>query len=141
MSETLTNISGQNNAGQATISLTIPAGGSATQWECIFSSMELTADTQEFDASTFCSEPQEETEPGNTIYTMSLVGLLKKGRAIIATLLANPRLAPGTFTFATGCSIAGTWNFNNTIARRVANQNAILSTRCRSSGTVTLAWA
>lgn len=134
-----------NRLSAGDVTLTLPAS-SALSFKEHFARFDVDATTPEIDVTTLAGEVNGEFDQGSSIVTIDFVIVVKKGVAstgfgLTGALLANPPGVAGTFKFDTGCTIAGTWNFNNCRASRPAGQTAIATGRARATGAVTIAWA
>ena len=128
----LTTINGQNSVADFTID--------AISYKCIFTTFDIDVTTEQILSSTFCSEPDDEYEPGNTTLVVIVAGLLKKGAAAAGPLIPPPQGVPIVATFDVSCTITFDANFRRARATRTANQNATLSGEAVSTGPIVVAW-
>jgi hypothetical protein len=144
-----TQINGRNSHAD----FTIDYGGGPLSYKCIFSTFMMDATTDQIPSSTFCSEPNEEYEPGQTVIVCTVAGLLKRGASGSGQpsgdkliLIPPPEKVPIIATYDTGgtspgCTIGFTANFRRATANRVANQNSVLTGEAFSTGVIAVAWS
>jgi hypothetical protein len=139
-----TTINGRNSDAD----FTIDYGDGPLSYKCIFSTFMMDATTDQIPSATFCSEPNEEFEPGTTTLLCTVAGLLKKGTGGSTEpageeliLIPPPQAVPIVAQFDVGCTIGFTANFRRGTANRVANVNSVLTGECFSTGVIGIAWA
>jgi hypothetical protein len=132
-----TTINGQNSVADFTID--------TVSYKCIFTTFDIDVTTEQILSSTFCSEPDDEYEPGNTTLVVIVAGLLKRDAPDTGTSAAGPLIPPPqgvaiVATFDAGCTISFDANFRRARATRTANQNATMSGEAVSTGPIVVAW-
>jgi hypothetical protein len=139
-----TTINGRNSQANFTIDF----GAGPLSYKCIFSTFLIDATTDQIPSSTFCSEPNEEFEPGNTTIVVTVAGLLKKGTGASGQpagdkliLIPPPQKTPIVAQYDVGCTIGFTANFRRATANRVANQNSVMTGEAFSTGVIAVVWA
>jgi hypothetical protein len=128
----LSTINGQDGTGAISINSVV--------YSCILAEFEFEATVAQVDSTTFCSEANTVYEPGETVRTLRIAGLLKKGAAAAGPLEPPPQNVPVVLTFSTGCTLTGNVNFTRAVARRTVKQNAILAGEALYTGSVTKVW-
>ena len=128
----LTTINGRDGTADFTIA--------TVSYECILNDFEVTSNVEMTNADTFCIEGTADQEPGREQLRFRIAGLLKKGAAASGPLIPAPQNVALVFTFSTGCTIGFNANFDTASARRIVNQNALLTATGLSKGTFAVAW-
>lgn len=134
-----------NRLSAGDVTLTLPSG-SPLSYKAQFARFDVDATTPEIDVTTFAGEANGEFDQGSSNVMIDYVLVNKKGTlasngsAIVGVLLGNVPGVVGVFQFDTGCSVAGTFNFNSTRASRPAGGTSISTGRARATGAVTISW-
>lgn len=130
----------------ADIKLSAAGGGTTTSYKANFSLLTVRCTTPQSDVSTFADEPNTALDPGPTLFTVTMVGLLLKGAGAVGMLMPCRQKVAATFQMDTSVSIAGDatgtgpgggwFNFAEVTAIRAANQHATISGVCQSVGSI-----
>lgn len=134
-----------NRSSVADVKLTLP-GGSLKSYKAQFNRFGMRAVTPEIDITTFAGEVNGETDQGATRYIVTYAGITKtgidgsNGEAVHADLLTNPPNVASTYQWATGATLAGTFNYNDHSIERIAGTVSVFAGAGVSNGTVTIAW-
>lgn len=134
-----------NRNSTANITITMP-GGSPLTYKAQFNRFDVRAFAGKTDTTTFASETNGSSEQNAINYIVTYGGISKtgvdgsNGAAVNGDLLALPQDVASTWQFATGASIAGTWDYDDHTVSRIAGGVSTFAGIATSDGTVTIAW-
>lgn len=123
---------GRNSTGEVTIA--------AVAYALQFQAFSVRCVVPQIDITTFADEPDGASEAGPTTFIASLNGLLMKGAGAWTSFMPAPQGVAMTLQYDVSCTIAGNWNFEDTLAVRPAGANASLAAVARSTGPVVVSW-
>jgi hypothetical protein len=116
-------------------------------WKCILSTFLIDVTTDQIPSATFCSEPNEEFEPGNTTILCTIGGNLVYGTGDVGeptgaalTLIPPPQHVPVIAQFDENCTIGFDANFRRATLNRIANNNSVITGEAFSTGIIAVVW-
>lgn len=134
---------GRNSVGDIKFGVPGAAAGSEVSYRTIFQFFSIRSIVPQVDASTFASEPNTEYEPGESVMIATMNGLAKRntGALPIATAwLPAPQKVSSIFQYDTSCTVAGIFNFEDTLVTRGVNTNSVIAGTARSTGATVVSW-
>lgn len=103
---------------------------------------------QEFDTTVLNDEPQGSTDIGASRCIVPFAGIAKQGIGVITgtpiapigRLFANPRNCDTTWQFDTGCTIVGSFHYQDVTVNRVAGTVGTFAGIASNAGTFVITW-
>lgn len=101
---------------------------------------EFQSNIDQLNTTTFATETAPTFEADVEIARFRIAGFLTKGTAGAGLLFPLPQGATIVQTFDTGCTISGSGNFSQGVARRTARANSVIAGEGFYVGAIVKAW-
>lgn len=137
-----------STGGTANFFMRTPGGTVSVNYNCLISNFQASNSVAMIDTTTFCDAGTTKQEKGLQVWSGSISGVLKKGTGGASTLangipfmpIDDWQDVPCTFVLDTGCTLAGTFDFNTANLGLAVNSVGGLSVFFQSTGDVTVTW-
>lgn len=130
---TLTSINGRDGTGDFTIT--------GQSYATILREFDIESNVRMIDTATFSIEGVSTQDPGLEQLQLRMIGWLKKGGGPQAgPIIPAPQNVAVSAIYSTGCTIASNFNFTRAAARRIVNENGIITGEGVSNGAFVVTW-